>query len=219
MNVRSLFARLILPLLVAIAATTTGAWAEEKARVWTSADGRKLTGTVEEKGEGWVKLKVKGKVYKLKMEKLSKKDQDYLKKLVIKKPLEIKTELKSHADKDLDTTIKTLHVDFKNLGKDEELFCLVLWVSTKKSFQGQGDTSIMLQSEGFYDEDGVYEFEAEFVNSAKIGDVYRGWAMRVIDSNGKMVTESASGNAYLKYLEKAFWGKAPKPPKDEDEDK
>ena len=34
----------------------------EKPRVWTSVDGKKLTGTLEEKGEGWVKLKIKGKV-------------------------------------------------------------------------------------------------------------------------------------------------------------
>jgi len=51
----------------------------EKPRVWTSADGRKLTGTLEDKGDDWVKLKIKGKVHTLKLEKLSREDQDYLK--------------------------------------------------------------------------------------------------------------------------------------------
>ena len=48
-------------------------------RVWTSADGKKLTGTLEGQGEGWVKLRVEDKIYKLKLEKLSQTDQDYLK--------------------------------------------------------------------------------------------------------------------------------------------
>jgi len=48
-------------------------------RVWTSADGKKLTGTLEGQGEGWVKLRVKDKIYRLKLEKLSQTDQDYLK--------------------------------------------------------------------------------------------------------------------------------------------
>ena len=50
----------------------------ETQRVWTRADGKKLTGTLEGQGEGWVKLKIKDKVYKVKFEKLSQADQDYL---------------------------------------------------------------------------------------------------------------------------------------------
>ncbi|MDP6209450.1 MAG: hypothetical protein QGG01_14145, partial [Roseibacillus sp.] len=48
-------------------------------RVWTSADGKTLTGTLEGQGEDWVKLKVKDKIYKLKLDILSQADQDYLK--------------------------------------------------------------------------------------------------------------------------------------------
>ena len=34
----------------------------ETQRVWTRADGKKLTGTMEGQGEGWVKLRIKDKV-------------------------------------------------------------------------------------------------------------------------------------------------------------
>ena len=71
------------------------ATAEENARVWTSADGRKLTGTLEDKGDDWVKIKVKGKVYKLPLEKLSKKDQAFVKSFVIKRPLEVNVKVDS----------------------------------------------------------------------------------------------------------------------------
>ena len=54
-------------------------------RVWTSADGKKLTGTLECQGEGWVKLRVKDKIYRLKLEKLSQTDQDYLKTQAVKR--------------------------------------------------------------------------------------------------------------------------------------
>ncbi len=38
-------------------------------RIWTSSDGRKLTGTLEGQGEGWGILRVKGKIYELKLER------------------------------------------------------------------------------------------------------------------------------------------------------
>ena len=47
-------------------------------RVWTSSDGKKLTGTLEDQGDDWVKLRIKDKIYKLKIERLSRADKDYL---------------------------------------------------------------------------------------------------------------------------------------------
>ena len=41
----------------------------ETQRVWTRADGKKLTGTLEGQGEGWVKLKIKDTYLKLQMKK------------------------------------------------------------------------------------------------------------------------------------------------------
>ena len=38
----------------------------EQPRVWTSVDGRKLTGTLEEKGEDWVKLRIKDITFRAK---------------------------------------------------------------------------------------------------------------------------------------------------------
>ena len=205
-------------LLVVLAVLALPAPAEdepegEKPRVWTSVDGRKLTGTLEEKGEGWVKLKIKGKVYNLKLEKLSKEDQDYLKTHKIRKPLEIRTELKSYKDNDLEQTVMTLDVEFANMEENSELYLLLVWISKKKSDQSGGSVGIKGKLECFYGRDGVYSHEASFYDN-KNGEDFRGWAIRVMDMKGAVITERASASSYLRYLETVVTRRAPVPPED-----
>ena len=186
----------------------------EKPRIWTSVDGRKLTGTLEEKGEDWVKIKIRGKVYNLKLEKLSKKDQDYLKTHKIRKPLEIRTELKSYKDNDLKRTVMTLDVEFANMEENSELYLLLIWISKKKSELTSGSVSIKEKLECFYDRDGVYSHEAGFYDD-KNGDDFRGWAIRVMDMKGMVIAERASASSYLRYLETVVTRSAPVPPEEE----
>ena len=202
-------------LLQVLACTVLSAFAEhepegEKPRIWTSADGRKITGTLEEKGEDWVKLKIKDKVYTLKLEKLSKEDQDYLKTHKIRKPLEIRTELKSYKDNDLERTVMTLDVEFANMEENSELYLLLVWISKKKSERARGSVSIKEKLECFYDRDGVYSHEAGFYDD-KNGDDFRGWAIRVMDMKGVVIAERASAAGYLHYLEKVITRQAPVP--------
>jgi len=213
--------RLVLPVLVAFMGLTALAAEEqegEKPRVWTSADGKKLTGVLEEKGEGWVKLKVKGKLYKLKVEKLSQADRDYLKTHKVMKPLVIRTELKSHKDTNLKKTVKTLDVEFKNMEEKTELYLLVVWIAKKKSDERAGAISIKEKLECFYDQDGVYSHEAGFYDN-KNGDAYRGWAIRVMDMKGRVLAERASASSYLRYLKTVVTRWAPRPPVAEEEKK
>ncbi len=186
----------------------------EKPRIWTSVDGRKLTGTLEEKGEDWVKIKIRGKVYNLKLEKLSKKDQDYLKTHKIRQPLEIRTELKSYKDNDLKRTVMTLDVEFANMEENSELYLLLIWISKKKSELTSGSVSIKEKLECFYDRDGVYSHEAGFYDD-KNGDDFRGWAIRVMDMKGTVIAERASASSYLRYLETVVTRSAPVPPEEE----
>ncbi|MDG2488512.1 MAG: hypothetical protein P8M65_12435 [Roseibacillus sp.] len=186
----------------------------EKPRVWTSVDGRKLTGTLEEKGEDWVKLKIKGKVYNLKLEKLSEEDQNYLKTHKIRKPLEIRTELKSYKDNDLEQTVMTLDVEFANMEENSELYLLLVWISKKRSDQSGGSVSIKEKLECFYDRDGIYSHEASFFDN-KNGDDFRGWAIRVMDLEGAVIAERASASSYLRYLETVVTRRAPVPPEEE----
>ena len=186
----------------------------EKPRIWTSVDGRKLTGTLEEKGEDWVKIKIRGKVYNLKLEKLSKKDQDYLKTHKIRQPLEIRTELKSYKDNDLKRTVMTLDVEFANMEENSELYLLLVWISKKKSELTSGSVSIKEKLECFYDRDGVYSHEAGFYDD-KNGDDFRGWAIRVMDMKGMVIAERASASSYLRYLETVVTRSAPVPPEEE----
>ena len=203
------------PILVVLPAHADDEPEGEKPRVWTSADGRKLTGTLEEKGEDWVKLQIKGKVYTLKLEKLSKEDQDYLKTHKIRKPLQIRTELKSYKDNDLEQTVMTLDVEFTNMEENSELYLLVVWISKKKSDQSSGSVSIKEKLECFYDRDGVYSHEASFFDN-KIGDDFRGWAIRVMDMKGKVLTERASSAGYLRYLKTVITRRAPVPPEEDE---
>ena len=217
---RILTRRLVLPLLVAFMVLPALAAEEqegEKPRVWTSADGRKLTGILEEKGEDWVKLKIKGKLYKLKLEKLSQAARDYLKTHKVKKPLVIRTELKSYKDNDLKRTLMNLEVEFTNMEENTELYLLVVWISKKKSDERGGDVSMKEKLECFYDRDGVYSHEAGFYDN-KNGDDYRGWAIRVMDMKGKVITERASASSYLRYLKTVVTRRAPRP-SEEDGDK
>ena len=190
----------------------SGLCAQEKTRVWTSADGRKLTGVLEEKGDGWVKLKVKDKVYRLKLEKLSEKDREFLKDYKIKKPLVIKTELRSTKDTDLKKTIKTLNVEFRNMEENQELYLLVMWIGKKNSDITGGSVGIMQQLECFYSRDGVYGHKASFYDNQQVGESFRGWAIRVIDMKGNVLLEKASSNSYLRYLESAVTRQAPEAP-------
>ena len=212
------FARLSIRflLLQVLACAVLSAFAErepegEKPRIWTSADGKKLTGTLEEKGEDWVKLKITGKVYTLKLEKLSKEDQDYLETHKIRKPLEIRTELKSYKDNDLEQTVMTLDVEFANMEENSELYLLLVWISKKKSDLTGGSVSIKEKLECFYDRDGVYSHEASFYDN-KNGDDFRGWAIRVMDMKGKIIAERASASSYLRYLKTVVTRRAPVPP-------
>ena len=203
------------PILVVLPAHADDEPEGEKPRVWTSADGRKLTGTLEEKGEDWVKLQIKGEVYTLKLEKLSKEDQDYLKTHKIRKPLQIRTELKSYKDNDLEQTVMTLDVEFTNMEENSELYLLVVWISKKKSDQSSGSVSIKEKLECFYDRDGVYSHEASFFDN-KNGDDFRGWAIRVMDMKGKVLTERASSAGYLRYLKTVITRRAPVPPEEDE---
>ena len=197
-------------LLSLFALTFLPAGAAEKARVWTSADGRKLTGTLEDKGEDWVKIKVKGKVYTLKLEKLSKKDQEFVKGQVIKKPLELKVEVKSWVDTELDLTEKTVEVDFKNIEPQSKVYLLMVWVASMKTDR---TTGVKQSVEAFYDRDGTYEHKAGFYNNAKVGEAYRGYALEVYDMEGKLLLERASTEGMKKYLKEASARQKPKPKK------
>lgn len=189
--------------------------AEEKPRVWTSADGRKLTGTLEEKGDDWIKLRVRGKVFRLNLEKLSQEDREFLKDYKIKKPLVVRTELKSTKDPDLKKTDKTLNIEFRNMEENQELYVLVMWIGKKNSDITGGDVGIMQQLECFYGRDGVYPHRASFYDNQKVGESYRGWAIRVMDMKGSILLERASADSHLRYLKNAVTRQAPERPEDE----
>lgn len=200
-----------IPILVVLPAHADDEPEGEKPRVWTSADGRKLTGILEDKGEDWVKIQIKGKTYTLKTEKLSKEDQDYLKTHQIIKPLKVRTELKSYKDSDLEQTVKTLDVEFTNIEENSEVYVLLVWISKKKSDQSSGSVGIKEKLECFYDRDGVYSHEVSFFDH-KNGEDFQGWAIRVMDMKGNILTERASSTGYLRYLKTVITRRAPMPP-------
>ena len=51
----------------------------------------------------------------------NREGKEYVKKLEIKRPLEVKVDLKSWADTDLDRTMKTLQLELKNVDKEKRL--------------------------------------------------------------------------------------------------
>lgn len=53
--------------------------AEEEARIWTNTSGKTVSGILQEKGDDWAKILIKGKVYKLPLNSLSEVDQEYIK--------------------------------------------------------------------------------------------------------------------------------------------
>lgn len=188
---------LVFVLWAAITSVASGAEKEEE-RVWTSADGRTLRGVLKERGDDWVKIQIKDRVHKIKLEKLSAKDREFLKNLI--KPLEVKVEVKSWLDRGLDLDMKTLKLDLKNVEKGKELYGLLVWVSALKT---GGGSSIKSKVESFYREDGTHKYEAGFLKHGVIGESYRGYALRLYDEEGRVVAERSSSSAVAKFLDKA----------------
>lgn len=205
--------RLLLSILLVVL-TSISLPAEEKSRVWTSSDGRTLTGVLKEKGDGWVKIEIKRKIHQIKLEKLSKKDREYIKNLVIYKPLEVKVRLESYKDSGLDKNIKTVILELTNVPKETEYYCLLVWISALKTSGTIGIKSVV---ESFLNSDCVEKYEAGFYNNRKVGEAYRGYALRLYDPEGKIVAERVSSNAYTKYLDQApaRFKPEPKVPKEE----
>jgi hypothetical protein len=69
--------RFLLPAILAMVAATP-LFAEEGSRTWTNTKGKTVIGTLQEKGEGWAMIEIKGKVHKIALSTLSKVDQIYV---------------------------------------------------------------------------------------------------------------------------------------------
>ena len=107
-----------------------------------------------------------------------------------------------------------LEVEFTNMEENTELYLLVVWISKKKSDERGGDVSMKQKLEELISRDGVISDEAGFYDN-KNGDDYRGWAIRVMDMKGKVITERASASSYLRYLKTVVTRRAPRPPEED----
>lgn len=186
---------------------------EEKSRTWTSSSGKKILGVMKSYGDDWVQIQVKGKLYKLPLEKLSKPDQDYV--AAAKSKLKVTLKLVTVNDNDLDYDRRTLSITFRNVPEDEEVYCLVVWIATAREGRQTGLKSSM---EAFIDRNSTEDFEVGFSNHKELGDIYRGYAVRLIDEEGKVIKEYSSSGNMLKYLDEAPARQAPKPSKKKEED-
>lgn len=188
--------------------------AEEKPRVWTSATGKKLTGVMKEYGDDWVKVEVKGKVYKLPLSKLSKADQEYVEEL--KSAIRVTPKVEAVPDDDLDLDVRYLSLDIKNVPEDDEIYILVVWIAKNRLEKYE---YIKSHIESSISEDGTEKFEKAFSNHPEGGDKYLGYAVRLINQEGKVVKELSSSKKMLPYLDQANARQAPKPAKTKGEEK
>lgn len=184
--------------------------ADEEARLWTNSKGKSAKGVMVDKGEDWVKVKIKGKVHELPLATLSEKDRKYVHETELKKDLVIKTEVKSRRASDIDFDVRTLEVELKHLEEGRRIYGLIVWVSRLHT---SGKTGVKSHVEGFYTSDGTYDYEASFSNNRKVGESYQGFALRLIDADGSVIGERASAKPYLKYLDQVHARYAPKPKK------
>ena len=181
--------------------------AEESSRVWTNSAGKKVTGVMKGKGEDWVEIEIKGKVHKIKLASLSKEDQDYVNATKITKPLVVKTEVLSQKASDTDFDVRTVKLDIKNVEEGSEIYCLLVWVSQLKTSGGSGVKSHI---ESFIRKDETKYFKASFSNNRKVGESYRGFALRMMDMDGNVLVEKAEPAGYTKYLNEVRARRAPK---------
>ena len=209
---------LLIAVAVAFCSTSTGQDSEVKVRRWLdSQTGKSVRAYFAGVDNGMVTLETKkGDSYTIALDRLSKSDQKYIKKTKIYKPLQVKAEVTSQKASDLDFNIRSLKVDIKNIEEGKEVYALVVWIS---QLHTNGNTGIKTFVEDFFRKDGEYFYKCSFSNNRKVGESYRGYALRLIDEDGKILTERASTSTYKRYLDKAFTKRAPQPKENKGEKK
>lgn len=185
-------------LLACLAVSTPGL--AQESREWTNTKGKSVTGTMVEKGDGWVKVEIKSKVHKIKLETLSKEDQEYVRNTRIRKEFACKVKEASRKASNIDFNIRTVTLQLEGVADLGEVYCQLVWIS---SLRTGGGPSIKAVVEAYYDRDGEYSHEAMFSNNAKVGESYRGYAYRFLDERGNKLAESGNPSSFVKYLDKA----------------
>jgi len=208
-----LSARFSLLLLLAVFAGTI-AQAAEAPRKWTNTAGKSVTGSLVEKGDGWVKVEIKSTVHRIKLDTLSEADQEYVKNVKISKDLALRVSIDSQKPGDMAIDERTIQLELEGVD-DRKLYCLLVWISQVQSGQGSRIKHVV---EAFYKKDGKYTHKASFSDNKKSGQIYRGYAVRILDSEGQMLAETASPSSNLDYLDKARTNYKPKPKNAPDKD-
>jgi len=193
--------------LLLLALAGTGLRASEAPRKWTNQEGRSVTGSLVEKGDGWVKIEIRSKVHKIELNTLSKADQEYVEKVKLSKKFALRVTTESGDAKTSGNNTVKAHVELEGVD-DRHLYCLLVWISQLQSSKG---TRIRHVIEAFYDKDGKYTHEATFSSNRDGGQIYRGYAVRVMDQEGNTLAETAEPPSNLSYLDKARTSYKPKP--------
>lgn len=206
-------------LLLMVVLTGTNAQASEEPRMWTNLKGNSVTGILVEKGDGWVKVEIKSKVHKIELDTLSKEDQEYVKKAKISKKFALRVTTESHKPDDIEVDERKVHVELEGVD-GRKLYCLVVWIARFQSGQGTRNegTRIKYVVEDFCDKDGKYSHEASFSLDQKDGQVYKGYAVRILDKEGNTLAETADPSSNLTFLDKARTSYKPEPKDTQDED-
>jgi len=181
--------------------------ASEEPRTWTHVDGRTLTGTLVEKDAGYVRLMIRGRSFRLPIEKLSEADRAYIEKADVYPAIGMDARTTKTASGGEERTIE---VDLEDTA-GRELMLRVIWLGSDE------DGLVVHDYEDFdVERDGAYPFTATYADpeptpqqlrAAQMGRAelpkpvrYRGWAVGLADSEGKWLAKAASSVPFERFV-------------------
>ena len=177
--------------------------AEERPRPWTNKDGKSVTGTLKEKGDGWVKILIKSRLHEIPLDTLSEEDREYIGKAKLYKTLRMRVTTvraeSSNAAKGID--IRKIKLVLENVQGRKLKFRLV-WIAQAQGHKTYGPHRTVRAE---YDVDGEYVHQETFWRSTN-GAQYKGYAVRLTDDKGNTVAETASLVPLLRFLDEKAEG-------------
>ena len=174
---------------------------EELPRTWTNRDGKTVTGTLVEKGDGFAGILIKGRKHQIKLSTLSEEDREYVANAKLFQTLRMRVQTvkaeSSNADKGLD--IRRLKVELENVGERKLNFRLI-WIAQTRERSTYGRHREVTK---VYENDGEYFHQETFYTRSANGAQYKGYAARITDEDGNTLAETASMRPFLRFLDEA----------------
>ncbi len=185
--------------MVVLAAGPVALATEERPRAWTNKDGKSVTGTLKEKGDGWVKILIKSRLHKIPVDTLSEEDREYIGEAKLYKTLRMRVTTvraeSSNAERGLD--IRKIKVVLENV-QDRKLKFRLVWIAQASGHKTYGPHRTVRAE---YDADGEYFHKEKFYRNSEHGVQYKGYAVRLTDEKGNTVAETASLVPLLRFLD------------------